>query len=83
MPAPPTRFTLYSGAVTSIAAATAYCVEMEKLLTAGTWLAGAYSFADIAFYMAAQRCCSKIGLRGGWNCPREGATDEVREADRI
>jgi len=40
-------------AVTSIAAATAYYVEMEKLLTAGTWLAGAYSFADIAFYMAA------------------------------
>jgi glutathione S-transferase len=40
-------------AVTSIAAATAYYAEMEKLLTAGTWLAGAYSFADIAFYMAA------------------------------
>jgi glutathione S-transferase len=39
-------------AVTSIAAATAYYAEMEKLLTAGTWLAGAYSFADIAFYMA-------------------------------
>jgi glutathione S-transferase len=40
-------------AVSSIAAATAYYAEMEKLLTAGTWLAGAYSFADIAFYMAA------------------------------
>ena len=40
-------------AVASIAAATAYYAEMEKLLTAGTWLAGAYSFADIAFYMAA------------------------------
>ena len=40
-------------AVTSIAAATAYYAEMENLLTAGTWLAGAYSFADIAFYMAA------------------------------
>ena len=40
-------------AVTSLAAATAYYVEMEKRLTAGAWLAGAYSFADIAFYMAA------------------------------
>jgi glutathione S-transferase len=40
-------------AVTSITAATAYYAEMEELLTAGTWLAGAYSFADIAFYMAA------------------------------
>jgi len=37
----------------SIAAATAYYAEMEQLLTAGTWLAGPYSFADIAFYMAA------------------------------
>jgi glutathione S-transferase len=25
---------------------------MEKLLTTRTWLAGSYSFADIAFYMA-------------------------------
>jgi len=40
-------------AVTSIAAATAYYAEMEKLLSAGTWVAGTYSFADIAFYMAA------------------------------
>jgi glutathione S-transferase len=40
-------------AVASIAAATVYYGEMEKLLTAGTWLADAYSFADIAFYMAA------------------------------
>jgi glutathione S-transferase len=40
-------------AVAAIAAATAYYVEMERLLTAGTWLAGGYSFADIAFYMAA------------------------------
>jgi glutathione S-transferase len=40
-------------ALSSIAAATAYYGEMEKLLTANKWLAGAYSFADIAFYMAA------------------------------
>ena len=40
-------------AVACIEAATADYAEMEKLLTAGTWLAGAYSFADIAFYMAA------------------------------
>jgi glutathione S-transferase len=39
-------------AVSSIEAATAYYSEMEKLLTAGTWLADSYSFADIAFYMA-------------------------------
>jgi glutathione S-transferase len=40
-------------AVWSVEAATAYYSEMEKLLTTtGTWLAGSYSFADIAFYMA-------------------------------
>jgi glutathione S-transferase len=39
-------------AVSSIAAATAYYGEMEKLLTTRTWLAGDYSFADISFYMA-------------------------------
>jgi glutathione S-transferase len=39
-------------AISSIAAATAYYAEMEKLLTTTTWLAGGYSFADIAFYMA-------------------------------
>ena len=39
-------------AMSSIAAATAYYAEMEKLLTTTRWLAGDYSFADIAFYMA-------------------------------
>jgi len=39
-------------AISSIAAATAYYAEMEKLLTNAAWLAGGYSFADIAFYMA-------------------------------
>jgi glutathione S-transferase len=39
-------------AMSSIAAATAYYAEMEKLLTTARWLAGDYSFADIAFYMA-------------------------------
>ena len=40
-------------AVSSIAAATAYYAEMETLLNTANWLAGDYSFADIAFYMAA------------------------------
>jgi glutathione S-transferase len=39
-------------AISSISAATAYYAEMEKLLTSAEWLAGDYSFADIAFYMA-------------------------------
>jgi glutathione S-transferase len=39
-------------AISSIAAATAYYAEMEKLLTTTEWLSGDYSFADIAFYMA-------------------------------
>jgi glutathione S-transferase len=39
-------------AMSSIAAATAYYAGMEKLLTTVPWLAGDYSFADIAFYMA-------------------------------
>jgi glutathione S-transferase len=39
-------------AMSSIAAATAYYAEMEKRLTNAPWLAGDYSFADIAFYMA-------------------------------
>jgi glutathione S-transferase len=40
-------------AVTAINAATRYYAEMEKLLAGSDWLAGTYSFADIAFYMAA------------------------------
>ena len=40
-------------AVASIEAATAYYGEMEKTLSARAWLARDYSFADIAFYMAA------------------------------
>jgi glutathione S-transferase len=39
-------------AISSIAAATAYYTAMEKLLGSAKWLAGDYSFADIAFYMA-------------------------------
>jgi glutathione S-transferase len=39
-------------AVSSIEAATAYYSDMERLLTPGRRLAGSYSFADIAFYMA-------------------------------
>lgn len=37
----------------SIEAASGYYREMEKLLAGAQWLAGEYSFADIAFYMAA------------------------------
>jgi glutathione S-transferase len=40
-------------AVASIEAATAYYGEMEKTLGTHAWLARDYSFADIAFYMAA------------------------------
>jgi glutathione S-transferase len=40
-------------AVASIDAAHAYYTEMEKALGSNAWLAGDYSFADIAFYMAA------------------------------
>jgi glutathione S-transferase len=39
-------------AISSIAAASAYYATMEKLLNSAKWLAGEYSFADIAFYMA-------------------------------
>lgn len=37
----------------AIAAAQAYCREMDAQLADREWLAGDYSFADIAFYMAA------------------------------
>jgi glutathione S-transferase len=40
-------------AVTAIEAATRYYAEMEQQLANSDWLAGTYSFADIAFYMAA------------------------------
>jgi glutathione S-transferase len=40
-------------AIATIAAATRYYDAMELQLADGDWLAGGYSFADIAFYMAA------------------------------
>jgi glutathione S-transferase len=40
-------------AVAAIAGAQNYYVEMERLLESQEFLAGEYSFADIAFYMAA------------------------------
>jgi len=43
---------LDSAAVEARAAAAAYYDEMEKLLADKDWLAGSYSYADIAFYMA-------------------------------
>ena len=39
-------------AVAAIDACTHYYAEMEGQLADGEWLAGSYSFADIAFYMA-------------------------------
>jgi glutathione S-transferase len=59
-------------AVSSIAAATAYYAEMEKLLTTTRWLAGDYSFADIAFYMA-----SLFGERQ--SAPMTAATPKLLE----
>jgi glutathione S-transferase len=40
-------------ALAAIAAAQDYCMKMERLLDGRDYLAGTYSFADIAFYMAA------------------------------
>jgi len=40
-------------AAASIESATSYYVKMESTLSANSWLAGSFSFADIAFYMAA------------------------------
>jgi glutathione S-transferase len=37
----------------AIAAAQRYCGHMDALLAGREWLAGTYSYADIAFYMAA------------------------------
>jgi glutathione S-transferase len=42
-----------AAALANIEAATRYYAEMDRLLTHQKWLAGDYSFADIAFYMAA------------------------------
>lgn len=42
-----------SAAQASVAAAAAYYEQMERALRADAWLAGDYSYADIAFYMAA------------------------------
>ncbi|MES2972701.1 MAG: glutathione S-transferase family protein [Pseudomonadota bacterium] len=39
-------------ALAAIEAATLYHLEMESVLSGHEWLAGSYSFADIAFYMA-------------------------------
>jgi glutathione S-transferase len=40
-------------AAASIESATSYYVKMESTLSSNSWLAGSFSFADIAFYMAA------------------------------
>lgn len=59
-------------AISSIGAATAYYAEMEELLVSAKWLAGDYSFADIAFYMAAL-----FGERQG--APMTAATPKLLE----
>jgi glutathione S-transferase len=59
-----------AAAVASIEAATGYYAEMERRLTNNQWLAGSYSFADIAFYMAAL-----FGERLG--APVTGATPKL------
>lgn len=59
-------------AVASIEAARGYYAEMERLLTNSQWLAGSYSFADIAFYMAAL-----FGERQ--HAPLTGATPKLLE----
>ncbi len=56
----------------SIEAATNYYADMERLLTSSQWLAGSYSFADIAFYMA-----SLFGERLG--APVTGFTPKLLE----
>ena len=42
-----------AAAVAAVEAAQVYYSQMDRLLAQGEWLAGEYSFADIAFYMAA------------------------------
>jgi glutathione S-transferase len=59
-------------AVSSIESATAYYHDMEKKLGTRMWLAGSYSFADIAFYMA-----SLFGERQG--APVTAATPRLLE----
>lgn len=59
-------------AVASIDAATSYYAQMESSLSTQSWLAGTFSFADIAFYMAAL-----FGERQG--APITGATPRLVE----
>jgi glutathione S-transferase len=59
-------------AVASIEAATRYYAQMESSLSENSWLAGSFSFADIAFYMAAL-----FGERQG--APITGATPRLLE----
>jgi glutathione S-transferase len=54
----------------AIGAASRFYVEMERRLESGEWLAGTYSYADIAFYMAAL-----FGERQG--APLGGATPRL------
>ena len=59
-------------AVTSIEAAQSYYVQMENQLANNAWFVGGYSFADIAFYMAAL-----FGERQG--APMTAATPRLLE----
>jgi glutathione S-transferase len=57
-------------AVIAIDAAKRYYADMNQLLDSSDWLAGSYSFADIAFYMA-----SLFGERQG--APLTGSTPRL------
>ena len=56
-------------AVAAVAACTRYYLEMDAQLAGRNWLAGPYSFADIAFYMA-QLFGARMGAPMGQATPR-------------
>jgi glutathione S-transferase len=56
-------------AMAAIAACTRYYRDMEEQLAGRNWLAGPYSFADIAFYMA-QLFGARMGAPMGEGTPR-------------
>lgn len=59
-------------AATAIEAASRYYTDMDQRLISGEWLAGSFSFADIAFYMA-----SLFGERQG--APMTASTPRLLE----
>jgi len=76
-------------AAASIESATSYYVKMESTLSANSWLAGSFSFADIAFYMAGlvrrasrrahhQRYTKAIGVADSHDAATRGARGRRR-----